>query len=226
MFRGCSTGPRQGQRLEFKRVRQTGNRAGGTSASKAGAHRPLLCAGSGAAVAARRYWRLWWTASASPGPAIGSPPGCWRSKRKCGAGWTAITKRMAPLASCCSFIRSAVTSSSGSARPSRRASLKPRPTTPIGLDKAPGGGRQLQVEYGHGAVGFGTRAKECRPSAAEVAGNRTEAPPPPPSPSENNARLPVEIVDRRAERVNNPAAVAGRPTPSLAPHSRDRSRSR
>ena len=142
MFRGCSTGPRQGQRLEFKRVRQTGNRAGGTSASKAGAHRPLLCAGSGAAVAARRYWRPWWTASASPGPATGRPTGSRWAKRKGEAGWTAITKRMAPPASWCSSIPSAATSSSGSARPSRHASLKPRPT-PIGLDKAPGGGKQL-----------------------------------------------------------------------------------
>jgi hypothetical protein len=136
MFRGCSTGPRQGQRLEFKRVRQTGNRAGGTSASKAGAHRPLLCAGSGAAVAARRYWRLWWTASASPGPATGRPTGSRWAKRKGEAGWTAITKRMAPLASCCSSIRSAVTSSSGSGRPSRPVSVKPRPRQ-IGLDKPP-----------------------------------------------------------------------------------------
>jgi hypothetical protein len=47
-----------------------------------------------------------------------------------------ITKRMAPLASCCSSTRCAVTSSSGSGRPSRPVSVKPRPRQ-IGLDKPP-----------------------------------------------------------------------------------------
>jgi hypothetical protein len=147
MFRGCSTGPRQGQRLEFKRVRQTGNRAGGTSASKAGAHRPLLCAGSGAAVAARRYWRLWWTASASPGPATGRPTGSRWAKRKGEAGWTAVTKRMAPLASCCSSIPSAATSSRRSGRPNRPGPVQVEPDW---LDKVPRGGQPFRKSGGQG----------------------------------------------------------------------------
>jgi hypothetical protein len=48
------------------------------------------------------------------------------------AGRSAIIKRMAPLASCCSSIRSPAASSSGSDRPSRHASLKQRP---IGLSR-------------------------------------------------------------------------------------------
>jgi len=81
------------------------------------------------------------------GPATGRPTGSRWAKRKGEAGWTAITKRMAPPASWCSSIPSAATSSSGSGRPSRPASLKPRPT-PIGLDKAPGGGKQLPFSWG------------------------------------------------------------------------------
>ena len=85
-------------------------------------------------MAARRYWRPWCTASASPGPAIGRPTGSRWAKRKCEAGWTAVTKRRAPLAGWCSSIPSAATSSNGSGRPSCQASVKPGPT---GLDRPP-----------------------------------------------------------------------------------------
>lgn len=48
------------------------------------------------------------------------------------AGWTATTKPTDPRASWCWSIRSAVTSSTGSAKPSRPAPLMPRP---IGIDE-------------------------------------------------------------------------------------------
>jgi len=43
------------------------------------------------------------------GTAIERPTGSRWAKRKGGAGWTAITKRMAPLTGCCSSIPSAAT---------------------------------------------------------------------------------------------------------------------
>jgi len=118
VFRPCATGQRHWQCGEFKWVQQIRSCAvGGLWNSEVERRRPPLSAGSGVAVAAKRYWRPCWTASASPGPAIGPPTGSRWAKRRAGSD--------GPL------------SPSGWLRPQAPARLSPLPPRPATVQGGP-----------------------------------------------------------------------------------------